>query len=193
MQCPLTVDYGGFLLALNDLRIDTIPRGGTSISSAIEEAMQSFDSNLNKYKILIIITDGENNEGDPVRLAEKAAKEGIKIFCIGIGTKEGELIQIVDENGKTTFLKDREGNVVKSSLNEDMLQKITSITGAAYVRSSGSQFGLDFIYDEKLSKMERRDTSTQMDKLYYERFQIPLSFALILLLIEPFISDRKKT
>jgi Ca-activated chloride channel family protein len=192
LQCPLTVDYDGFLLALNDLSVDTIPRPGTSISSAIKEAMKSYEGGEKKYKILIIITDGEDHEGNPVKMAEQAKKEGLRIFCIGIGTTEGELIQIADSDARKVFLKDSEGNVIKSRLNEDILQKIALVTGGMYVRSSGAEFGLDLIYEEKLSQMEKRELKTQMNKFYYERFQIPLSLALVFLLLEPFISDKNR-
>lgn len=192
LQCPLTVDYNGFLLALDDLGTTTIPRGGTSITSAIKVAMDTYEGGDKKYKVLVIITDGEDHEGDPVKLAEEAKKEGIKIYCIGIGTTEGELIQLVDRNGKRSFLKDREGNIVKSRLNERVLQRIALTTGGMYVRSSGADFGLELIYDERLSKMEKRDIKVQMSKFYHERFQIPLALALLLLLIEPLISDRRR-
>ena len=79
VQCPLTVDYSGFLLSVESLDINTIPKGGTSISSAIQQAMESYEGGLKKYKVLIIITDGEDHEGDPVKAAELAQKEGIKI------------------------------------------------------------------------------------------------------------------
>ena len=115
-----------------------------------------------------------------------------RIFCIGIGTKEGELIDYVDEYGKRGFLKDKNGNVVKSRLNEEVLQKIALNTGGSYVRSSGAEFGLDFIYEEKLAPLEKREIKAEMSKLFHERFQLPLLLALILLLIEPFISDRKE-
>ncbi len=191
LQCPLTTDYNGFLLALNDLGVNTIPRGGTSISSAIEVALESFkEGGESKYKVLVIITDGEDHEGDALKLADSAKKGGIKIFCIGIGTSEGELIQLADENGHRIFLKDREGNIVKTKLNETLLRGIALSTGGMYVRSSGAQFGLDFIYEEKLSQMEKRDIKTRQNKLYYDRFQIPLALVFIFLLIEPFISDR---
>jgi len=194
LQCPLTVDYGGFLLALSDLSVSTIPRGGTSISSAIKTAIDSFEEGgENQFKALIIITDGEDHEGDPLAAAELAKKHRIKIFCVGIGTRDGELIRVRDKDGNRVFLKDREGNVVKSKLNEGILKRIALITGGIYVRSSGAEFGLDLIYDERLSKMEKRDIKAQMKKQFYERFQLPLLFALFLLLIEPVITDRKRS
>lgn len=192
LQCPLTVDYNGFLLSLDSLDTDIIPRGGTSISRAIEEAIKGYEGGQKKYKVLIIITDGEDHEGDPVKAAEEAKREGVKIFCIGIGTKEGELIPVTDEKGRTTFLKDRQGNVVKTRLDEKTLQKIALATGGSYIRASGAEFGLDLIYEKKLSKMEKRELKSKMVKQYEERFQIPLVCAFILLLIEPFISERKK-
>ena len=154
--------------------------------------MKSYEGGEKKYKILVIITDGEDHEGDSTQLAAQAQKEGIKIFCIGIGTKEGDLIQIVDESGKRTFLKDGQGNAVKSRLNEKILQKVALTTRGSYVRSSGAEFGLDMIYEQKLSSMEKREIKTQMAKFYYERFQFPLAIALILLVMESFISDKKR-
>jgi len=192
LHCPLTIDYNGFLLALNDLGVKTIPRGGTSIEGAIMRAIRSYEGGAKKYKVLIIITDGEYHEGDPIRAAEEAAKENIKIFCVGVGTNEGELIWTIDEDGKRRFLKDRDGTIVKSRLNENVLRKIALITRGMYVRSSGAEFGLDLIYEKRLSKMEKREIKAQMAKRYKERFQIPLGLAVALLAIEPLINDRKK-
>ena len=192
LQCPLTVDYNGFLLALNDVNANTIPRGGTSISNAIKQAIKSHESGAKKYKALIIITDGEDHEGDAIKLAKEASKANIRIFCIGIGTTAGELIQVVNEEGKKSFLKDKSGNIIKSRLNENILMRIALEAKGMYVRSSGADFGLDLIYDKKLSKMEKRNIKTQMTKHYNERFQIPLALALLLLIIELFVTDRKK-
>ena len=94
MVCPLTIDYSGYLLTLDDINATTVPQGGTSISSAISEAIRSYKDVPGKYKALIIITDGEDLEGNVEKFAKDAAKKGIKIFCVGIGTKEGELIRV---------------------------------------------------------------------------------------------------
>ncbi|NQT06865.1 MAG: VWA domain-containing protein [Candidatus Omnitrophica bacterium] len=192
LQCPLTVDYGGFMLSLDNLDIDAIPKGGTSISSAINEALESYEGGLKKYKILVLITDGEDHTGDPVSVAKKAAKEGVKIFCIGIGTKEGELIPVAGRRSEGSYLKDNDGNVVKSRLNEEVLQRIALSTGGSYVRATGAEFGLDLIYDEKLSRMEKRELESKMHKRYEERFQIPLFLGFLLLLLEPFISEKRR-
>jgi Ca-activated chloride channel family protein len=192
LQCPLTVDYNGFMLSLDALDVNTIPKGGTSISSAIGTALESYEGGMKKYKVLVIITDGEDHEGKTLEIAQIAKEKGIKIFTIGIGTSEGELIPVTDDTGKKVFLKNREGNVVKTSLDENTLQKIAIDTGGSYVKATSREFGLDLIYEEKLSKMEKREIESKMVKRYEERFQIPLVLALIMLCIEPFISRRKK-
>lgn len=191
LQCPLTVDYNGFMLALDNLNVNVIPQQGTSISSAIKEAIKTYKGEDKKYKVLIIITDGEDHEGNLASLAEKAKKEGLKIFCVGIGSKEGELIPITDNAGHMNFLKDKTGNFVKSRLDEASLQKIALTTGGSYVRATGADFGLDLIYDKKLSIIEKRDLDSKMRKRYEERFTIFLAIALVLLSLESIISERK--
>lgn len=192
LQCPLTVDYNGFVLSLNDLDVNTIPQGGTSLARAIKEAIRSFEGGIKKYQVLVFITDGESHEGDTLAMAEEAKKRGIKIFCIGIGTKQGELIPLVSEEGGMRFLKDEQGNVVKSRLDEETLQKIALMTGGSYVRATGAQFGLDLIYEEKLSKMEKRELESKMSKQYEERYQWFLLIGILFILIEPFINESKE-
>jgi len=191
LECPLTVDYNGFLLALEDISVNTIPKGGTSISSAIQEASKSYAGGMKKYKTLIIITDGEDHQGDAVKAAEAAKKEGITIYCIGIGTQEGDLVFVDNEEGKKEYLKDSSGNAVKSRLNEEVLQKICLTTGGTYVRATSTEFGLELLYNEKLSKIEKSELETRMSKLYVDRFQWLLAIGLLLLLLEMFISDRR--
>jgi len=192
LQCPLTVDYSGFHLSLDDLSPDTIPKGGTSITSAIRVALDSYEGGMKKYKVLVIITDGEDHEGTPLELAEEAQKQGIKIFTVGIGTKEGELIPVTDASGSRIFLKDRNGNVVKTRLDEETLREIALKTGGSYVKATAAEFGLELIYDEKLSKMEQREIENKMVKKYEERFQIPLMFALFIMGVELFIRERRE-
>jgi len=191
MVCPLTVDYAGFMLSLNDLDTRTVGRGGTNLSRAIEEAIRGYDATRNEYKAIILVTDGDDLEGDALAAARKAKDKGIRIYSIGIGTPEGELIQFVNERGETEFLKDSAGNFVKSRLNENLLQQIALTTGGVYARSSGAEFGLDFIYENELSRLEKRDIEQKMKKHYHERFQIPLAVAFILLLIETCFLTRK--
>lgn len=189
LECPLTIDYGGFLLSLENIDVNAIPKGGTSIANAIREAMRSFPAGDGKNKVLIIVTDGEDHEGDPLKFTEDAKKEGIIICCIGIGTKDGELIFVEHEGSGKEFLKDNEGNAVKSRLNEDALQKIALATGGTYIRSTNTEFGLNLLYKERLSKLEKREFEGKLNKLYEERFQIFLAIGLLLILAEMIISD----
>jgi Ca-activated chloride channel family protein len=192
LQCPLTLDYGAFAIALNAINIGIIPRGGTSISSAIRTAITAFEGKERKYKAVILITDGEDHEGDPVKAAEEASEQGIKIFCVGVGTEKGELIPVVDENGKMSFLKDRQGQVVQSRLDETTLQKIALTTGGGYVRAAGAEYGLDIIYNEKIATMEKRELESKLQKRYEERYQIPAAIALGLLCLEALLGERRR-
>jgi Ca-activated chloride channel family protein len=192
IQCPLTIDYSAFLFVLDGLGIDTIPRGGTSISSALKEAVDGYEGGLKKYKALIVITDGEDHEGDPLKLAEQAKEEGINIFTIGIGTEEGELIQVINDKGERVFLKDKSGNVVKTRLNEGVLKQIALKTEGSYVRATSLDFGLEWIYDKKISKMEKKELTGKMAKFFDERFQIPLIIALLLIVLDTVVTVYKK-
>ena len=192
LQCPLTIDYNGFLLTLDDLSVNTIPRGGTSISSAIREAINLFKGQDNKYKTLILISDGDDLEGDPLKAAKEASEQGIKIYCVGVGTFEGSLIPAIDERGSGGWVADKSGNVVKTKLNEELLKNIAISTGGSYVRATQSDFGLTLLYDRSISKLEKRDIEGKMNKQYQERYQYFLALAILLLLAEPFISEKKR-
>lgn len=191
LQCPLTIDYNGFLLALDDLSVGTIPRGGTSISGAIKEAMSIFKGPDKKYKVLVIITDGEDLEGDALKTAKEAANLGIKVYCVGVGSHEGDLIPETGNRGNNAYVMDRAGQVVKSRLNEDLLKRIAISTGANYVHATQADFGLVLLYDKGVSKLEKRDIEAKMRKHAQERFQYFLIFAVMLLLLEPLLPDRK--
>jgi len=192
LQCPLTLDYGAFAIALDAIDAEIIPHGGTSLSSAITTAAEAFENKEKKYKALILITDGEDHVGDPVKAAKEAAKQGIKIFCVGVGSKAGELIPVVDETGNVRFLKDREGRVVKSRLNETVLQNIALTADGGYIHASGTEFGLDMIYKEKIAAMEKKELKSKLQKRREERYQIPAIIALGLICLETFLSERKR-
>ncbi|MBD3426490.1 MAG: VWA domain-containing protein [Candidatus Omnitrophica bacterium] len=192
LQCPLTVDYNGFLLSLDDVTVDTIPVGGTSLANAIYTAMKSYEGGGKKNKILIVITDGEDLEGGVDKAIAMAKHEGVRIFAVGIGAIEGELIPVTGKEGRRVFLKDQKGNVVKTSLREDVLQKMAIETNGMYVRATGGEFGLDLIYEKELSKLEKEELKSRMEKRYHERYQYFLGLALLLLFIEPFIGDSRR-
>ena len=181
MMCPLTVDYAGFSMSLDDLSVESIPAGGTNIAKTIQDALKIFGSEQLKYKALVILTDGEEEQGDALSIATQAKEKGVRIFTIGIGTKDGDLIQVPQEDGSRGFLKDNQGNFVKSHLNEGLLQKIAYETSGAYVRSSGAEFGLDYLYTHELSKWAKRNFEEKEQKKYYEQFQWFVFLAIIFL------------
>lgn len=191
LVCPLTADYNGVLLSLEDLSVETIPRGGTDLGRAIQEALKGYEDIAAQHKAVVILSDGDNLEGDPLHWARVAAEKKIRVFTVGIGTQDGELIRVPGESGEMEFLKDGNGNFVKSRLNEGVLQQIAALTGGAYVRASGAEFGLDFLYEKQISAMEKRDIESKAEKKYFERFQLPLLIAFLLLLVETMIVARK--
>ena len=192
LTCPLTNDYNGFLMALNDLSVDTIPRGGTDLATAIDEAVKDFGGQAQLHKTLILVTDGEDQEGDALAAARRAKAAGIKIYTVGIGTREGDLVRITDGQGRSDFLKDSQGNYVKSRLNEGLLQQVAYVTTGAYVRSSGAQFGLDYLYERQLSQLQRHSIENKMEKKYEDRFQWFLAVALAALCVEAVLATWKE-
>lgn len=188
--CPLTLDYGAAKLFLDSATTDLIPIQGTALAEAMRNAIRAFGSNDGKYQALILITDGENHVDDPVAVAQEAAEAGIRIFVVGVGTPEGELIPVRDGDG-SEFLKDQSGNIVKTRLDEATLRAIAEETDGLYVRAGGGGIGLQAVY-EQISKMEKRDLGSRRYSQYKDRFQWPLGLALICFLGEALLSDRRR-
>ncbi|HEY8463279.1 MAG TPA: VWA domain-containing protein [Bacillota bacterium] len=191
LQCPLTLDYNAFAIALDSLNVHSIPRGGTAIGAAIATARNAFKSGSSGSKILVLMTDGENHEGDPVAQAKAAAKEGISVNTIGMGSPQGELIVVADEQGNTSYLKDSQGNVVKSTLDEAELRRIARVGNGTYLRAAGLSMGLDQLFQTKLKHLNKSTLSSKWKKRQLNRYQIPLSIAFLFLSIE-ILSGAKK-
>jgi len=192
VMCPFTYDYNGFLLSLDDLGVDSIPRGGTNISQAIDESVKAYQNLTDSDKAVVLVTDGEDEEGDAIQAARRAQEKGVRIYTVGVGTREGDLIRVTDADGQTEFLKDADGNFVKSHLNENLLQQIAYITHGAYIHSGAERFGLDYLYDQQLSKLKKHDAEEKKARIYDERFQWPLTAAFIFLLAEAIFLNRKR-
>jgi Ca-activated chloride channel homolog len=188
LECPLTIDYAAFERSLRAVEVGLIPRGGTSLTRAIETGLQGFDAHEGRHEALIIITDGEDHEGNAEDTAKKAAEDGVKIYTVGIGTTEGDLLPLAGGG----FVKDRHGQVVKSRLDEDTLEKIALASGGAYVHGSGASMGLDELFRDHIDKMEKREVASDLERRYEDRFQIPLAAGLLLLLGETLIGDRRR-
>ena len=192
VQCPLTVDYDAFRLALKDADPRVIPRGGTAIAAALRTALQAFEAGEGSDRAIVIITDGEATEGNALAAADEVAKAGVRIYAIGVGSVEGELIPVREDGKGMEFLKDREGKVVKSRLDEETLQQLALKTQGIYVRSAAGDFGIETVYEKGIAQLQRKAHEERLQKKYFERFQWPLGVGVVLLVIEMFVSDRKR-
>jgi Ca-activated chloride channel family protein len=192
VQCPLTLDYGAAKMFLDILEPGLIPTPGTNIGEAIALALKSFEGKDRKFKVLILITDGENHEGDVMKLAEEAERQGVIIHCVGIGSPEGVPIpQAADQLGSSGFKKDREGQVVMSKLDEVSLEKIALQTNGKYYRASSGENELDKIYDE-IAKMDKKELGSLQYTQFEDRFQYILIFVILILAVEVLIPERRK-
>lgn len=190
VQCPLTQDYGAVELFLDIMDAELIPTPGTAIAKAIKKSISMFDKKEKKYKAIILFTDGEDHEGAQMEAAKEAEKMGVRIYTVGLGRAKGEPIPTYDSKGnKTGYMKDTEGNVVMSRLDETTLEKIALITGGKYYPATTREFELNEIYRD-ISKMEEKTLKTKRYASYEERYQFPLGLGLLLLIIEALISDR---
>ena len=189
IQIPVTTDYISAKMFLSSINPNIVPKQGTAIGAAIDLGMRSFSPGEGKSKAMIIITDGENHEDDPVKEAEEASKAGIVIHTLGIGSTEGVPIPILI-NGKRDYLKDADGNTVITKLDEEILKKIALTTNGNYVRASNSNIGLDEIFNG-IKRMKKQDLESTMYTEYNDQFQIFAAIALFLLLADFIIMERK--
>jgi Ca-activated chloride channel family protein len=190
LMCPLTLDYEAFEGSLSAITPGIIPRGGTNIATVIDVAVETLNNAAN-HKILIILTDGENLEGNAIKAAEEAAKQGLTIYTVGVGTSEGELIPVAEESGKG-FIKDQQGNFVTSRLDEKTLTAIAEKSNGLYVPLGSGGEGLETIYQQKLALIPKEELAERRHKVPLERFEWPLAAALFFLILELLIGERKK-
>ena len=181
VQCPPTLDYAAFGMLLDDLHCGIIPRGGTAIAQALRLAAEKGfgEEETGADKAILLITDGEDHEGDPLALLPMLKEKGIRVYGIGIGTPEGELLpgDAADGGG---YFKDRAGQVVKSSLHEDVLQKLAIGTGGAYVRSVPGDSGLERVFRESIAQLKRSEQEGRTARVNEERF-VPFVLAALAL------------
>ena len=185
VQLPITSDYRMARAFARKLSPAMVRTQGTDLGAAIKLASMSFSSQSEGSRVMILITDGENHESDALEAAQAAAEKGIAIYTIGIGTPEGAPVMIGGE-----YLTDEKGDMVVSKLDEKMLQEIASATGGAYVRATKQSIGLKEIVD-RLKELDESDLATTRFEAFDEQYQYPLAVALLLLLIEWLILDRR--
>jgi Ca-activated chloride channel family protein len=190
-QFPLTIDYGAANLLLDIVDVESVPVPGTAIGSAIAQAMKSFNFEDPSSKVVIIMTDGENNEGNAAEEAKKAAEKGVRIYTIGFGSPQGAPIPVYNTAGQQVdFKKDRSGNVVLTKLDELSLQEIASIGKGKNYRATNSQDELDAIYED-INSLEKREFGAKKFTEFDDKFQYVIGIALLLLLVEVMLSDKK--
>lgn len=185
VQLPITADYRAARNFVNQISPNLVSKQGTAIGAALDLAANSFSSQSEGSRVIILISDGENHEDDAVGAAAAAAGKGIKIYSIGIGTPEGAPISIGGE-----FIKDREGNMVVSKLDEQILQQIAIPTGGAYIRATSQSMGLNEIVKE-VNETERSQFKSTVFEEYDEQYQYLIGAALAFLLLEMLIINRK--
>jgi len=190
VQLPMTTDYSAAKLFLSTINTNMVPTQGTAIGAAIDLGMKSFDFKDGTGKAMIIITDGENHEDDAVAAAKNATDRDVSVHVIGIGSVEGAPVPIYQDGKQVGFHKDEQGKEVISKLDESMGKEIAAAGNGAYVRATNASSGLNIIMDQ-IGKIQRKTVDSKNFKEYEDRFQFFLGFALLLLIAEFFISNRK--
>lgn len=190
LQCPLTIDYSACRMLLDILHVGTIPVQGTAIADAIELAIASFPEKRGFYKVVLLLTDGEDHEGRVVEAANHAAKEGIKIITVGIGSETGEPVPMMDDEGMVRgYKRDDDGKLVMSRLDRETLETIAMKTGGAYFGATAGSFEMTRII-RILGKMEKEEFGEEWLERFEERFEYPLMCAILLLSLELSLTDR---
>ncbi len=185
VQLPVTTDYVSAKMFLGSIDTHSVPVQGTAIGDAIRTAAKSFSAQSERSRAIIVITDGENHEDDAVAAAREANETGIKVYTIGVGTPDGQPLKIDGE-----LLKDKDGQIVVSKLDEQELKKIASAGGGAYVRAGNEEFGLNPIIDD-INKLEDERFNSVVFEEYDEQYMYFFGAALLFFVLEMMIGERK--
>lgn len=190
LQCPLALDSESFRLSVQALDTDTIPLPGTALAEALREAQSAFKGESAGARAVVIFTDGEDHEPGAVERARECVKDGIRIFTVGVGTTTGEILtDTPDPFGNKRFVRDEDGNVVKSVLNEKSLMEIAEAGGGFYLPLQNAQT-MNTLYQRGLAPMPKVASKAEQFRQATERFQWPLAFAVLLLLLEIVVPER---
>ena len=185
VQLPITSDYVSAKMFLNSISTGSVPVQGTAIGDAIGTAVKSFSAQSENSRAIIVITDGENHEDDPVAAAKIAAEAGIKVYTIGVGSADGQPIPV--EGG---LLKDKDGNIVVTHLDEDVLKQVAEAGGGIYVHAGNDEFGLTPIVND-IRKMEDEEYNSVVFEEYDEQFMYFLGIALVFFILEMLVGERR--
>ena len=185
VQLPITTDFVSAKMFLSSINTESVPIQGTALEDALRTAGRSFSAQSEKSRVIILISDGENHEGDPVGTAKMLAEEGIKVYTIGVGSAQGQPIPVKGE-----LLKDKDGNIVVSRLDEKTLREIAQAGGGAYIHAGNEEFGLNPIIND-IRKMEDEEFSSTVFEEYDEQYMYFLGIALLLFVTEMLIGGRR--
>jgi len=188
LECPLTIDDTAFQQSVQALDVNSIPQGGTALAAAIDTTLEAFKEKGN-HRALVLLTDGDDNDEGALEAAQRAAKEGLKIFTIGIGSAEGTLVTIAGADGSTDYIRDEKGQVVKTKLNEQLLQQIATTTGGFYLPLRGADT-ISTLYERGLAPLPKSESKEKTVRRYHEQFQWPLAAAILLLIAEFLLPER---
>jgi Ca-activated chloride channel family protein len=184
LQCPLTLDYGAARMFLEVLDENSVSKPGTNIGGAIRTALSAFPEEDGKHQAIVLVTDGEDHTGGAQKAAEEAARRGVRVYTIGVGSESGEPIPLPDGGYK----KDRSGQVVMSALDTEALERVALETDGEFHRATTGELELDRIYDS-LRRLEEKELASRAFTQWEERFQFPLGLALLLLLVDFCLPD----
>jgi len=185
VQLPITADYVSAKMFLNSVDTGSVPIQGTAIGEAVYTAIRSFSAQSEKSRAIIVITDGENHEDDPVAAAKEAADMGIRVYTVGVGSAQG---QPIPKDGE--LMKDKEGNIVVTRLDEDVLREMARVGNGAYVHAGNEEFGLNPIVDD-IRKMEDERFNSVVFEEYDEQYMYFFAIALALFVLEMLIGEKK--
>ena len=186
VQLPITTDYVSAKMFLSSISTESVPIQGTAMGEAISTALRSFSAQSDKSRAIIVITDGENHEDDPVAAARQAAELGVRVFTIGVGSPQGTMIPM----GDGQYLEDREGNPVVTRLDDKVLQEVADAGKGLYVHAGNREFGLDPVIEE-ISRMDDEEYNSIVFEEYDELYMYFLAVAFFFLLLEMLIGDRR--
>jgi Ca-activated chloride channel family protein len=192
LQCPLTLDHAAFERSLDALEPGIISAPGSDLASALDVARKALETEGKNVKLLVLFSDGEDLRGGAVAAAERAAEAGIRVFTVGVGTPAGELIPLHEDDAEGSFVKDAEGRIVKSRLDEATLRRVAEITGGFYVPLGPRAEGIEEIVERALAPIPREELASRLRRVPRNQFAWPLAFALLLLLVEPFLGERRR-
>ncbi|MGA2175065.1 MAG: VWA domain-containing protein [Verrucomicrobiota bacterium] len=194
LQAPLTLDEAAFQEAVDAVSVGIIPQGGTALAEAIRTALAAFEKGNDNHKVLVLFTDGEDHdaEAETMAAAKEAAQAGLRIFTIGVGTPEGELLRVPDEQGNPVFVKDDDDNAVKSRLNQTLLQQIATEAGGFYLPLQGAN-PMETLYARGLAPLPKTEETTRLARVYRERYHWPLGFAVLCLVIEVLLPESPRS